>query len=81
MGTSGSKNISGIPTSSHQLSHEHGPVASLSPERSPSCGRLSSLLALLLKEVSLLSATLPFSLFSIIVLLLYFVNVPLPSLC
>lgn len=58
LGTSGSTNISGVPTSSYQV--EHGPAAFLSPERSPSCGTLSFPPTLLLKELSLLSTTSPF---------------------
>lgn len=53
LGTCGSTNISGVPTSSYQL--EHGSLAFLSPEKSPSCGRRPFTPALLLKELSLLS--------------------------
>lgn len=75
LGTCGSTNISGVPTSSYQL--EHGQVAFLSPERSPSCGRQSFPPALLLTELSLLSTASPLLCF----LLLFAFSVFLFSYC
>lgn len=78
--TSSSMDISGVPTSSHQLSPEHGPVASLSPEGSPSHGSVPHAIALQLKTTPSLSTTSPVCCFPLLFIFFFFfcrVNVPL----
>lgn len=69
-GSSSSKDTSEVPSSRHQLRPKHAPVASLSPERSPSQVAISSCPTVKRNPLPLLSTTSP--LFSIIVHFLYF---------